>query len=227
MQKRGYERKCILSVDDVLTIIRNDRHNNNMQFDGMHYDPYESRYSLFLEKGYECTKCGLAANIACFEKNNHTKKGKWHWNFYHRKKSGKEIMLTRDHIKPKSYGGNDKIENVQPMCEYCNSRKGNGAVKKPKDTDGVKISFEIADQLPRDEIAALVQSVMPIIDKTDTSNLQETLTSILYNHVSKGHNELPGSAKWKRYQKSYEEWQEQRKHLVARIRELEKLLDEK
>lgn len=45
---------------------------------------------------------------------------------------GKEKVLTKDHKIPLSEGGNDYIENIQPMCRNCNSKKWKHIYENPE-----------------------------------------------------------------------------------------------
>jgi hypothetical protein len=48
-----------------------------------------------------------------------------HLNMYHVGARGGLVLMTKDHIIPRSKGGSDHIDNLQTMCSKCNSKKGN------------------------------------------------------------------------------------------------------
>lgn len=83
------------------------------------------RLQTFYHKGCTCVKCGLEGTRLILGRN--VKDGSKHWDIY----SDDLTPLTVDHILPKSFGGPDTLENYQPMCSPCNSRKGNGLKRSP------------------------------------------------------------------------------------------------
>lgn len=42
------------------------------------------------------------------------------------------VMMTKDHVVPKSKGGPDVLDNFQPMCARCNERKGDELCQNAK-----------------------------------------------------------------------------------------------
>ncbi len=78
-----------------------------------------NRLRVFYEKGVECVKCGIIGTKII---KGEDAKGNIHTDVT----TDDYYPLTVDHIVPKSKGGSDRIDNLQPMCCLCNWEKGNG-----------------------------------------------------------------------------------------------------
>ena len=83
------------------------------------------RYQTFWRSPM-CKCCGLYGTVMLLElpKDRTTP----HFNLYARRE-GELVQMTKDHIKPKSRGGEDHIDNMQTLCARCNELKGNKANK--------------------------------------------------------------------------------------------------
>lgn len=73
-------------------------------------------------KPLKCWECGVEADrfIVKHHRNDQNKPPVLEL-FAHTGKS--LVMMTRDHIVPKSLGGIDDVANLRPGCEKCNGRR--------------------------------------------------------------------------------------------------------
>lgn len=81
-----------------------------------------ARLRTFL-KGMDCVKCAAKASHFAVDITYEGKRPHYHLNLY-ATKDGVEVLMTSDHIHPKSLGGGGGLSNRQPMCRTCNFEKG-------------------------------------------------------------------------------------------------------
>ena len=92
------------------------------------YTKYKThrRLQVFANKGTACVRCGIDG---VYLLSSVDPGGGHHVDLY----TADFVMMTVDHILPRSKGGANTLENYQPMCQHCNGRKGN-ALETPTDT---------------------------------------------------------------------------------------------
>jgi 5-methylcytosine-specific restriction endonuclease McrA len=123
-----YIRKERYELHDLLSLV--ELHHTKADiviFDGDPIKLGSDRYKLFKTKGTVCAECGIVGTFFAKERTftkKTPKKVSWHMNLYAIAADGTEVLMTKDHIYPKSLGGKDELENYQPMCHICNSKKG-------------------------------------------------------------------------------------------------------
>jgi len=118
-KKEKYIRIGIFQINEVLPFIGPNKKEYLNQIVNMN----SQRYELFKEKGCNCVKYGLVGTHFALERqSNHDK---YHFNLYGVTENGEEMLMTKDHILPKSMGGKNHLSNYQTMCFKCNIKKGN------------------------------------------------------------------------------------------------------
>lgn len=104
---------------------------------------------LFVHRELTCKCCGLKAAFAAVE-TCPSSKGWKSLNFYGYDHEGKEVLLTWDHIKPRSLGGKNTLSNSQTLCFICNGLKGNELhfreIRKIREMRGLPIQYEYREK---------------------------------------------------------------------------------
>ena len=132
---QSLERKCIVSIEEVESLLKENVLNNlnewkrsrETEVAGEKIYTYSDRYKTFFSKGYKCCVCGIEGKYFALERSAGSKR--YHLNLYAVNNNGEEVLMTKDHIIPKSRGGKNNLDNYQPMCTICNGIKGNGTIQ--------------------------------------------------------------------------------------------------
>lgn len=109
------ERLSIHGVEPILKSVRDGERGGG-------------RLRNFAENGIRCVSCGIEGEFFASERYPGQNP---HLNLY-AMRDGDEVLMTRDHIIPKSKGGANCVENYQPMCARCNQEKGDTCTAEDK-----------------------------------------------------------------------------------------------
>lgn len=88
------------------------------------------RYHCFAAS-LACERCGIVGDVMRLEYNDTDKTrpaDRAHFNLYAvgAGPDGEDVLLTKDHIVPKSKGGQDTLKNLRTYCGPCNWERGDG-----------------------------------------------------------------------------------------------------
>jgi len=83
------------------------------------------RVHMFASGQTKCVKCGLQGSYFRIERHKNDSVMPFSVNLYAIDKDGHHVMMTWDHVLPRSREGANTIENAQCMCRRCNEKKGN------------------------------------------------------------------------------------------------------
>lgn len=124
---KGLRRKENLTIEEVYNAVKDvlfepEDKKAMVVINGDKIKGNSQRFQTFFTKGLKCACCGIEGKY--FGKEKDFNAARYHLNLYALDKSGNEVLMTKDHIVPRSKGGASELYNYQTMCVKCNIAKG-------------------------------------------------------------------------------------------------------
>lgn len=125
---KGLRRKENLTIEEVYNAVKDvlfetEDKKAMVVINGDKIKGNSQRFQTFFTKGLKCACCGIEGKY--FGKEKDFDAARYHLNLYALDESGNEVLMTKDHIVPRSKGGASELYNYQTMCVKCNIAKGN------------------------------------------------------------------------------------------------------
>lgn len=124
---KGLRRKENLTIEEVYNAVKDvlfepEDEKAMVVINGDKIKGNSQRFQTFFTKGLKCACCGIEGKY--FGKEKDFNAARYHLNLYALDESGNEVLMTKDHIVPRSKGGASELYNYQTMCVKCNIAKG-------------------------------------------------------------------------------------------------------
>ena len=122
----GMVRKGLYAIDEVLSHITDpDCLKERVEFEGDMVHVASVRLKCFKFNGLVCVTCGIVGEYFAKERSPcRSERVLYHFNLYGLDPEGDEVLMTKDHIRPRWLGGRDDLANLATMCKVCNEAKG-------------------------------------------------------------------------------------------------------
>lgn len=124
---KSLSRHCRLTLDEAFDLIHStwdgsgNTKKNILLSEDVLVGTSSQRYQVF-SNSVNCVSCDHEGSF--FGVERHAGDTKYHMNLYAMDVDGREVLMTKDHIKAKANGGKNSLDNYQTMCEICNREKG-------------------------------------------------------------------------------------------------------
>lgn len=143
-------------VDEIFKHITTEDKKREYVVDGVSYmvRMNSDRYFVF-QKNRICVACGLVGTKMILDINPGDQSP--HFNLYG-EENGRLVLMTKDHIVPKSKGGKDELLNYETMCCICNNLKGAYSLSKCQISE-LRRLYKNEDKIPRKELRDLINEV--------------------------------------------------------------------
>jgi 5-methylcytosine-specific restriction endonuclease McrA len=159
--------------EDVIPYITREETKREYTIDGKVYAVRmnSQRYFIFRES-LQCAACGLVGCKMILEQHPSDKSP--HFNLY-AEEDGKLVMMTKDHVQPKAFGGEDRHSNYQTMCIICNNLKGAANITLQGIRELRRVYNENKEKLSKKQLFQLLQEMkfkvaLPRVEKRISTN---------------------------------------------------------
>lgn len=98
----------------------------------------------FFKKSFACVSCGVVGKYFVLERHplGLGNARRFKLSLYAVNDKNEEILMTRDHITPRSRGGKSTLSNHDCMCVVCNRKKSNRVEETSIDGQSNKIVLQ-------------------------------------------------------------------------------------
>lgn len=122
-----YDRLKTLTLEEGFALIAAGVENTRVMIDGALVSRRSTRLMTFLTYGPKCShpECIYVGSFFAIERDlkdagKDPVKKPYHLNLWGITEDGREVLFTHDHVRARSHGGTDDLENTRTMCCWHN-----------------------------------------------------------------------------------------------------------